>query len=215
MNLNTTTLNFLLADDHHIVRQGIRFILSDLLDSYTVLEASNLKEIKNTLSHNVVDIAIMDAQYPDGNCLTILPEIREQYPNLKILIFSSFEESDHSLKFLEAGANGFLNKLSNESEIEEAIQNMLEKGEYIAPLTRTLMNLSQHNPNLLNPLNQLSSRELQIAELLAKGYGNLEISNELALKQNTISTFKKRIMEKLGLNSLVELVELVKTHQIL
>ncbi|MHA6696597.1 response regulator [Chryseobacterium sp. A321] len=215
MNLNTTTLNFLLADDHHIVRQGIRFILSDLLDSFTVLEASNLKEIKNTLSHNVVDIAIMDAQYPDGNCLTILPEIREQYPNLKILIFSSFEESDHSLKFLEAGANGFLNKLSNESEIEEAIQNMLKKGEYIAPLTRTLMNLSQHNPNLLNPLNQLSSRELQIAELLAKGYGNLEISNELALKQNTISTFKKRIMEKLGLNSLVELVELVKTHQIL
>lgn len=215
MNLNTTTLNFLLADDHHIVRQGIRFILSDLLDSYTVLEASNLKEIKDTLSQNAVDIAIMDAQYPDGNCLSILPEIRELYPNLKILIFSSFEESDHSLKFLEAGANGFLNKLSNESEIEEAIQSMLEKGEYIAPLTRTLMNLSQHNPNLLNPLNQLSSRELQIAELLAKGYGNLEISNELALKQNTISTFKKRIMEKLGLNSLVELVELVKTHQIL
>lgn len=213
MNLETTTLSFLLADDHHIVRQGIRFILSDLLDSSTILEASNLQGIKDTLSNNEVDIAIMDAQYPDGNCLSILPELRELYPKLKILIFSSFEESNHALKFLVAGANGFLNKLSNEHEIEEALQSMIEKGEYTSPLTRTLMNMSQHSPNLQNPLNALSDRELQIAELLAKGYGNLEIANELSLKQNTISTFKKRIMEKLGLNSLVELIELVKTHQ--
>lgn len=213
MNLATTTLSFLLADDHHIVRQGIRFILSDLLDSSTILEASNLQGIKDTLSNNEVDIAIMDAQYPDGNCLSILPELRELYPKLKILIFSSFEESNHALKFLVAGANGFLNKLSNEHEIEEALQSMIEKGEYTSPLTRTLMNMSQHSPNLQNPLNILSNRELQIAELLAKGYGNLEIANELSLKQNTISTFKKRIMEKLGLNSLVELIELVKTHQ--
>lgn len=213
MNLETTTLTFLLADDHHIVRQGIRFILSDLLHSSTILEASNLQGIKDTLLNNEVDIAIMDAQYPDGNCLSILPELRELYPKLKILIFSSFEESNHALKFLVAGANGFLNKLSNEHEIEEALQSMIEKGEYTSPLTRTLMNMSQHSPNLQNPLNALSDRELQIAELLAKGYGNLEIANELSLKQNTISTFKKRIMEKLGLNSLVELIELVKTHQ--
>lgn len=215
MNLETTTLTFLLADDHHIVRQGIRFLLSDLVDSYTILEASNLKGIKDTLANNEVDIAIMDAQYPDGNCLSILPELRQLYPELKMLIFSSFEESDHSLKFIEAGANGFLNKLSSENEIEQAIQSMIEKGEYTSALTRTLMNMSQHNPNLQNPLNKLSARELQIAELLAKGYGNLEIANELSLKQNTISTFKKRIMEKLGLNSLVELIQLVKTHQFL
>lgn len=215
MNLETTTLTFLLADDHHIVRQGIRFLLSDLVDSYTILEASNLKGIKDTLANYEVDIAIMDAQYPDGNCLSILPELRQLYPKLKMLIFSSFEESDHSLKFIEAGANGFLNKLSSENEIEQAIQSMIEKGEYTSALTRTLMNMSQHNPNLQNPLNKLSARELQIAELLAKGYGNLEIANELSLKQNTISTFKKRIMEKLGLNSLVELIQLVKTHQFL
>ncbi len=207
-------VNFLLADDHQIVRQGIRFVIDDVVKSYSIQESSSLGTIEQQLKAQKFDIAILDAQYPDGNCLTILPTIRERYPDLKILIFSSFEESDHSLKFLEAGANGYLNKLASQIEIQQAILSMIEKGEFVPPLTRTLMSLSQHNPNLLNPLNQLSARELQIAELLAKGYGNLEISNKLALKQNTISTFKKRIMEKLGLISLVELIELVKTHQI-
>ncbi len=113
---------------------------------------------------------------------------------------------------INAGANGFLSKLSEESEIRQAISELMEKGEYYSPLTQKLLKISAHNPDILNPLNQLSERELQIAVLYSKGYGNLEIANSLSLKQNTVSTFKKRIFEKLDIESLIDLINLMEIH---
>lgn len=206
------SIKFLLGDDHHIVRQGLQFIIGDVVADAEIVHASSLKQIINEIKSQQFDIAVLDAQFPDGNSLSIISELKSIQPKLKILIFTSFEEENHSLKFINEGADGFLNKLSEESEIQNAIQEMIETGQSIPPFTQKMLQLSEEHIALLNPLNQLTERELEIAVLYAKGLGNLEIANNLSLRQNTVSTFKKRIFDKLKVDTLVDLVDLVRIH---
>lgn len=208
------TYRFLLADDHNIVRQGIQMMVEDIREDNEIKHASSLSQILQNVQTFSFDFAILDAQMQDGNCLSILPEIKKLQPNLKIMMFTSFEEETYSIKFIQAGADGFLSKLSNEWEIKKAIEHLITKGYYYPPFTKKLMSIAPQNNDFLNPLNQLSDRELQIAEYYAKGLGNLEIANLLNLKQNTVSTFKKRIFEKLNIDNLVSLIDLFKIHQI-
>lgn len=205
-------LKFLLADDHMIVRQGMQLIIEDLVENFEIHTASSLQQIREQINQNEFDIAILDAQLQDGNCISIIPEFKQLQPEVKILVFTSSEEENYSLKFIEAGADGFLSKLSNESEIVNAISEMIETGKYYPPFTQKLLELPSQDREFLNPLKRLSEREIQIAELYADGMGNLEIANVLDLKQNTVSTFKKRIFEKLNVNSLVELIEIMRKH---
>lgn len=206
-------LVFLLADDHSLIRQGIVFLLEEMDFEYEVIHASSLQQLKERIASHSIDIAIIDAHFPDGNLLHTLPEIRKACPGSKILIFTGIEESTHALKFLNAGANGFLSKLNEEEEIRKALLTLIRQGEYISPSTQALLMNSLHNPGLVNPLFSLTEREREIAGLYAAGYGNLEIANKLEVKQNTISTLKKRIFDKLHIDNLVELIEMVKKHQ--
>ena len=202
-----------MGDDHNIVRQGLQFIISDVVENPEIIHASSLEQILEQIKSNSFDIAILDAQFPDGNSLSIIAEIKQIQPEIKILIFTSFTEENYSLKFINEGADGFLNKLSEEIEIQKAIQEMIEKGSSFPPFTTKMLQLSDEHIALLNPLNQLTERELEIALLYAKGYGNLEIANGLSLRQNTVSTFKKRIFDKLKVETLVDLIDLVRIHQ--
>ena len=209
---DSKSFNILLADDHMIVRQGMQLIIEDLVENASIYTASSLVQIREQINLHRFDIAILDAQLQDGNCLSILPEFKRLQPDVKIMVFTSFEEENYALKFIHAGADGFLSKLSEEAEIQTAVSELIENGTYFSAFTKKLLAVSSLNQNLLNPLNQLTDRELQIAELYAKGAGNLEIANALDLKQNTVSTFKKRIFKKLKINSLVELIELMRIH---
>lgn len=211
-HLDNKSITFLLADDHSLIRQGIVFLLEEIGWDTEIFHASNLQQTLESIKVNPIDIAIIDAHFPDGNSLTILPEIKKIKPETKILIFTGIDESTHSLKFINAGANGFLNKMSEEDEIKNAILKMKEEGEYISPVTQALLVNSIHNRNLINPLFSLTERELQIAEMYAEGYGNLEIANKLDIKQNTVSTIKKRMFDKLKIENIVELIEIFKNH---
>lgn len=207
---NTT---FLLADDHSLIRQGLVFILEDAELKFNVHHASNLQQILHVIENQTIDIAVIDAHFPDGNSLNIIPEIKKSQPKTKILIYTGIDEEIHALKFINAGAHGFLSKLSEQDEVKDAILKVKNDGEYISPKTHNLLMNSLRNPTLLNPLVSLTDREMEIAEMYAKGMGNLEIANELNLKQNTVSTQKKRIFEKLNIKNIVELVELMKNHR--
>lgn len=206
------SIKFLLGDDHNIVRQGLQLIIGDVVENSEIIHASSLEQILSQIKSTSFDIAILDAQFPDGNSLSIIAEIKRLQPNIKILIFTSFEEENYAIKFINEGADGFLNKLSEENEIQNALQEMIEKGSSFPPFTKKMLQLSDEHIALLNPLNQLTERELEIALLYAKGFGNLEIANHLSLRQNTVSTFKKRIFDKLKVESFVDLIDLVRTH---
>jgi len=203
---------FLLADDHSIVRQGMEIVISDIVPNAKVYQTSSLHQVLELIESKGIEMAIIDAHFPDGNSLHILPQMKSANPDIKILIFTGLEEELHGLKFVKAGADGYLSKLSEEEEVREAITTFIEKGEYFSALLRNLLIQLVSNPDLISPLNSLTKRELQIAELYAEGYGNLEISNSLNIKQNTVSTIKKNIFEKLKIENMVELVDLVKTH---
>ncbi|MBW8524110.1 response regulator transcription factor [Chryseobacterium chendengshani] len=207
-----TSVTFLLADDHSLIRQGIMFLLEEMNVDHEVFQASTLQQTLELMKMNSISIAIIDAHFPDGNSFSVLPEIKKISPETKILIFTGTEYAQ-SLKFINAGANGFLSKLSEESEIKDALEKMIRDGEYISADVQALLMNSLRNGDILNPLSRLTEREMQIAEMYAKGYGNLEIANKLNIKQNTVSTQKKRLFDKLKIENIVELIELIKDHK--
>lgn len=211
MNQDKKTI-FLLADDHSLIRQGVAFVVEEIGLESEIFHASNLAQLLDRVRSHPIDIAIIDAHFPDGNSLTILAEIKIIRPEIKILIFSGIDENTQSLKFLNAGANGFLSKLSEEEEVKDAILKIHHEGKYFSSTTQALLISSFQNRNLVNPLYSLTERELQIAEMYSEGLGNLEIANKLNVKQNTVSTIKKRIFEKLDIDNIVELIELIKDH---
>ena len=213
MSFPDKKITFLLADDHSLMRQGIVFILEDIELDFEVVHASTLQKALEAVKSNPIDIAIIDAHFPDGNSLSILPEIKTINPDIKIMIFSGIDENVHVLKYINAGANGFLSKLSEEDDVKTAIQRMLQFGEYISPVTQALLINSVRNPKLVNPLLSLTEKEMTIAKMYAEGLGNLEIANKLEVKQNTVSTVKKRIFEKLKIDNIVDLIDLLKEHQ--
>lgn len=211
-NLDSTAINFLLADDHSLIRQGVEFLIEEIGFEGEIFHASTLQKVLETIGSQQLDIVVIDAIFPDGNSLNIIPEIKNLKPEVKILVFSGVDESVQSIKYINAGANGFLSKLSEEDEIKEAILKIHQTGKYISSITQDLLINSLHNKNIINPLQRLTERELEIAQMYAKGYGNLEIANSLNVKQNTISTIKKRIFDKLHIENIVDLAELIKNQ---
>lgn len=205
-------IKWLLADDHIIIRQALGLIILEQCPDSIFFHCTNLHQIQATLSNNIPDIAILDAQFPDGNVLKVLPDLRKSYPDLKILIFSSFDEEEYGVRFLKAGANGFLSKLSDEETIRMAVLKILTEHSFLSEKLQSLLLQSIQKPQKHTSLSILTERELQIAELYAKGMGNLEIANFLSLKQNTVSTIKKRILVKLGIHTILELVDLIRVE---
>jgi DNA-binding NarL/FixJ family response regulator len=205
-------IKFLLADDHSIVRQGVEIVINDIVPNAEVYHTSSLQQIVGLVASRGIEIAIIDAHFPDGNSLHILSQMRNANPDIKILIFSGLEENVHALKFINSGANGYLSKLGEEEDLRQAISDIINDGKYISAVSQDLLAQFANNPGMVNPLNVLTNRELQIAILYAEGYGNLEIANDLDIKQNTVSTIKKNIFNKLKIENLVELIDLIKTH---
>ena len=210
--LDKETITVLLADDHSLIRQGIMLILEEIEVDAKVTQASNLQQITEQISANKIDIAVIDAHFPDGNSITILPEIKTLAPEIRILIFTGIDEAANALKFLKAGANGFISKMSEEEEIKNAILTIMKDGEYLSPQTQSLLMNSMRNSKAINPLFRLTERELQIAKMYASGNCNLEIANQLDVKQNTVSTIKRRIFEKLEIENIVELIQILQDN---
>src|SRR5690606_32174952 len=109
---NNKKISFLVADDHTVVRQGLSMIIKELYENATVFQVENFVSILEVLKKQSIDVLILDINFPDGNSITIIPEVKKVNPELKIMIFSAFDETVHGLRFFNAGANGYLNKLS-------------------------------------------------------------------------------------------------------
>ena len=142
----------------------------------------------------------------------MMKEIKTVQPHVKILVFSSHEEKQYGLRYIQNGADGFLNKFCSEEKMEIALKQLLEKGYYYSESIKSKLETSSKTKNTDNPLENLSNREFEIAKLLVDGEGNLEISNKLDLKMSTVSTYKNRIFEKLKVNSVIALADVFKEN---
>ncbi|RXR23414.1 response regulator transcription factor [Flavobacterium stagni] len=206
-------IKVLIADDHSVVRQGIALLLKEIIKEPIIYHAASYRETLERISTlEKIDFLFLDINFPDGNSTKIVHEIREIMPDIRILIFSALEEEIYALRYLNSGANGFLSKLANDEELRFAVNYFLANGKYISPTIKEKIIENYMHKIPINPLDQLSDRELEIARLLIKGYGNLEISILKDLQKTTVSTYKKRIFEKLNIDNLPALIELFNSY---
>lgn len=201
----------LIVDDHCIVRSGMTLLLENELCNIRVFEASDFRKALVQCTTIIFDLVILDINLPDGKKSNMINELRELQKEVKILIFSAHEEDIHAFRYIQAGANGYLNKLSDSDIIIKAVKEILESGRYISiDIMNKFIAFSQQGRKSSNPLEDLTQREFEIAELFVKGYGNLEIANELDIKMTTVSTHKLNIFKKAEINNVIELSELFK-----
>lgn len=200
--------SFLIADDHIVVRQGVSLLIKELFQNPIIYQAGSFKDTFKILNETQIDLLVLDINFPDGNSLNIIADVKNIQPEIKILIFSGYDEDIYAMRYLNAGASGYLNKGSSEEEMKQALQSMFVSGKYITQKIKDRILDSYISKTPINPLEQLSNREVEVARLLIKGYGNLEISELLQVKKTTVSTFKNRIFEKLEIDNLASLIEI-------
>lgn len=207
----------LIADDHSIVRLGVTVIISDMIKDAIISQAKTYEEVYSLLKKERFDLLLLDINMPGGNDINVIKKLLHIQEDLKILVFSSYDEHLYALRYIEAGACGYLNKSTAMSELNNAIQNIQERGKYMSDTVKDLYVQSLLNAksksDKLNPLHRLSNRELNVAKLLTEGLGILEISALLSLSSSTISTYKTRIFDKLRVNNISELIELFKLNE--
>ncbi len=199
-------LNILLADDHAVVRQGIKQILGGAYPEATFGEAKDLHELREQLGQATWDILVMDLAMPDGNGLELLKQIDKDYPSLPVLILSIYPEDQYALRTLRAGASGYLNKESAPEELVQAVQKVLSGGEYISPgVAEELVHYARSESD--QPLHQtLSDREYQVLCMIASGKEVGEIAKELSLSAKTVSTYRTRLLLKMNMKTNAELM---------
>lgn len=207
-------LNILIADDHSVVRQGASMMLKQAFDNISIMHADVFSKVLELLEEQVFNFIVLDIAIPEGSGVKMIEQIRAIQPDVKILIFSAYEEDLYAVRYLKAGADGYLNKLSSEDQFKTAFSAMINNEEYSSDNIKAkiagLLKSKQSN----NPIESLSNRELEIARLLANGDGNLEIGNKLKLQNSTVSTYKTRIFEKLSVSSVVGLISVFKNYDV-
>ncbi|WP_395042911.1 response regulator [Flavobacterium sp.] len=202
--------NILLVDDHLVVRKGIELILINNIKDVNVYNSQNYDEALQIIKTVSIDLVLLDININGSEDIKIMNEIKAIQSNTKILIFSSHEESQYGLRYIQNGADGYLNKFCNEDKILDAVNEILEKGTYYSNETKDKLSLKGNKKKSNNPIDSLSNREFEISRLLISGYGNLEISNKLGIQMSTVSTYKNRVFEKLNINNIVSLSDLFK-----
>ncbi len=204
----------LIADDHGIVRMGLVQVIKQLRPSAVLSEVEDYKALSSLITQENFDLIILDVNMPNGTLQQGIDYIKLKQPKTKILVFSSQDEHLYAHRYLKMGADGFLNKLSSKEKIDQALQAMLEKGKFISEEVKDSLvshSLNKNTPDS-SPLDSLSDRELQVANKLVEGIPLKELSNQLNLHTSTISTYKNRVFEKLEIQSIPELVEILRMY---
>lgn len=202
----------LIVDDHLVVRTGVAIVLKEKIGDLSISNAENFFETLAILKEHTFDLIILDINIPGGRNTEMIQAIRAIQPTVKILIFSAYEENEYAFKYILSGANGYLNKLCSEEKLILVVTSILETGKYIPAEIADKIVEAGLNKTAMNPLETLSKREFEIAELLITGNGNLEISNRLNIHMSTVSTYKTRVFEKLKIHNLVELINIYKNY---
>jgi DNA-binding NarL/FixJ family response regulator len=195
-------IRLLVADDHEIVRRGLRQIVAEAQDLTVAGEAATAEEVLLRVGERSWDAVILDLSLPGGNGLDLLAEVR---PDLPVLILTIHSEEQYAIRALRAGAAGYLTKESAPEQLVEAVRKVVRGGKYVSPAVaeRLAYNLGR-DPD--RPLHEtLSDREYEVLRMVASGQTVSEVAEALALSVKTVSTYRTRILEKMGMKTNAEL----------
>ena len=207
-------MRILIADDHPIVRHGLRQILADSADVSEVGEAASEADVLQLLRAQAWDVLVLDLAMPGRGGLETLKLVRAEWPRLPILVLTMYPEDQYAVRALRAGADGYLNKESAAEKLLEAIRKVNGRGKYVSERVAERLAVEISRPGGGAPHEGLSDRELQVLVLLGSGKTVGDIAELLALSAKTVSTYRARILEKTGLRNNAELMQYAIEHNL-
>jgi two-component system invasion response regulator UvrY len=208
-------MRILIADDHPVVRQGLRQVLDAETDLSVVGEAKDGSEAVALAGRVAWDVAVVDYNMPGKGGIEVVKELRRRYPERPVLVLSMYPEDRYALRLLKAGAAGYLNKESAPEELVGALRKVAGGGRYVSAALGEKLALSMAGDGEKPLYEKLSDREYQIMWLLASGKTVGEIARQLYLSANTVSTYRARILKKINVRNNAELMRYAIQHQLI
>ena len=205
-------MNIFLADDHEIVRRGLRQLLADAFPGVGFGEAGTSAEVMAGLREGTWHLLILDIHLPGRSGLEILAEVRERFPRLPVLVLSMAAEQEYAVRVIRLGAAGYLSKQSVAQDLVDAVGKITGGGRYITPGVAERLAEDVRMPADRPPHELLSARELETLRLIAIGRTTGDIAQALSLSEKTVFTYRDRIRAKLGLRGDVELARYALHH---
>jgi len=196
----------LIADDHAVVRQGLKQILGDTPEMVVAGEATNGQEVLDKVRAETWDVVVLDISMPDRSGLDVLKQLRSERPKLPVLVLSMHSEDQYAVRVLKAGASGYLTKDSAPDELVKAIRKVVSGGTYVSSFLAEKLAFEIGTDSSRLPHETLSDREFQVLRLIAAGESVTEIAAELYLSVKTVSTYRARLLQKMNLTTNAELM---------
>jgi DNA-binding NarL/FixJ family response regulator len=208
-------MRILLADDHTIVREGIKIILTETYPDAEIVDVSDSIDLMKKVYKEKWDIILCDISMPPGDSgLESIKQIKEHAPKTPVLILSMHAPDQYAVRAIKAGAMGYLTKGTATLELVKAVEQVLSGKKYLSPeVADVLANAFESQQK--NPVDQLSDREFEVFKLLASGQSVSQVAKQLMLSNNTVSTFRNRIFEKLELRNNLELIRFAIDRQLI
>lgn len=205
-------MHILIADDHSVVRRGLKEILADALPGTQFIEAGNGDEVLSQLGKSKTALLVLDINMPGRSGMDVLRDVKQAYPRLPVIILSVHPEDQYAVRCLRAGAAAYINKESAPEVLAIATKKILSGGRYISTslAEKLIANLDEPVDKPLHEL--LSDREHEVMRMIAAGIPLTEIGERLHVSVKTISTYRARIMEKMQMKSNAELTRYAMTH---
>jgi two-component system invasion response regulator UvrY len=199
-------IKILIADDHPVVRKGLREIIEETSDMEVADEASNGQEVLAKVFKKDFDVVLLDISMPGRSGLDILKELKSQLPKLAVLVLSIHPEEQYAVQVLKVGASGYLTKKSAPDELVTALRKVSAGGKYVSASLAEKLASALEKGIEKPPHETLSAREYEVMRKIASGKTVTEIARELFLSPKTISTYRTRILEKMGIKNNAELI---------
>jgi two-component system invasion response regulator UvrY len=196
----------LIADDHAVVRQGLKQILGDTPEMLVAGEATTGQEVLDKVRAEAWDVVILDISMPDRSGLDVLKQLKSERPKLPVLVLSMHSEDQYAVRVLKAGASGYLTKDSAPDELVKAIRKVVSGGRYVSSFLAEKLAFEIGTDSSRLPHETLSDREFQVLRLIAAGKSVTEIAAELSLSVKTVSTYRTRMLQKMNLGTNAELI---------
>ena len=208
-------MRILLADDHSIVRQGLRTILAEEFEAAEFGEAKDTRQALTLMQEQPWDVVILDVTMPGSSGMEALRQIKDTYPQVPVLVLSMHPEDQYAARAFREGAAGYLTKETAPDELAKAARQALDGGKYVSPsFAETLaFDLLRHANG--PPHEWLSARERQVMCMIASGKTTTQIANELSLSTKTVSTYRSRTLEKMRMSTNAELARYAIENQLI
>ncbi len=210
--IDNDTIKVIIADDHPLFRRGLKHALDDTDDITVAAEVSNGDELLVQVKGNKFDIVLLDIAMPGKSGLDLLKQLKTEYPALSVLVLSVYPEEQYAVRFIKAGASGYLTKESASEQLAQAIRKIANGGKFASQQIVEKLAFESSDPDR-PPHEKLSDREYQVFCMIAAGKPLTEIGEDLSLSVKTISTHRSRILEKMRMTKNAELIHYaIKTN---